>query len=180
MLGSKRLSISNEQDCAYTSSVFSVIDLQCGFDRTVLAKIPGHQYIPKVRYAMAKLLAGKDHKGLNMSILYLQDVFTNCNSAFGCLATVLRSGASIAANMDVESISEGLEGSGAANLTTWLEGTEASWVLDKLNKLSQSHVALQNRNNPKELPIRTCLYVEGCFLFSRCRGFSTVCFQDSH
>ncbi|KAJ1374810.1 Anaphase-promoting complex subunit 7 [Parelaphostrongylus tenuis] len=60
----------------------------------VLAKISGHQYIPKVRYAMAKLLSGKDHKGVNISTLYLQDVFTQCNSAFGSLSTVLRSGAS--------------------------------------------------------------------------------------
>ncbi|XGW28921.1 hypothetical protein V3C99_008600 [Haemonchus contortus] len=115
----------------------------------VLAKIPGHQYIPKVRYAMAKLLAGKDHKGANMSILYLQDVFANCNSAFGCLATVLRAGAPIAANMDIDAIAEGLEGSGAANLTTWLEA-------QKLLGAGQTEQALKimsllGTNNPKIL-----------------------------
>lgn len=115
----------------------------------VLAKIPSNQHIPKVRYAMAKLLAGKDHKGANMSILYLQDVYTNCVSAFGCLATVLRSGASVAGTLDVDSITDGLRGSGAANLTTWLEA-------QKLLGAGQTEQALKTMsllgtNNPKIL-----------------------------
>ncbi|VDM73062.1 unnamed protein product [Strongylus vulgaris] len=98
---------------------------------------------------MAKLLAGKDHKGANMSIGYLQDVFTNCNSAFGSLATVLRSGASIATNVDTEAVVEGFEGSGAANLATWLEA-------QKLLGSGQAEQALKTMsllgtNNPKIL-----------------------------
>ncbi|ETN80391.1 tetratricopeptide repeat protein [Necator americanus] len=115
----------------------------------VLAKIPGHQHIPKVRYAMAKLLAGKDHKGANMSIGYLQDVFTNCNSAFGSLATILRSGSSSATTLDTEAIVESFEGSGAANLATWLEA-------QKLLGAGQAEQALKimsllGTNNPKIL-----------------------------
>ncbi|EPB78798.1 tetratricopeptide repeat protein [Ancylostoma ceylanicum] len=115
----------------------------------VLAKIPGHQYIPKVRYAMAKLLAGKDHKGANMSISYLQDVFTNCNSAFGSLATVLRSGTSTATSVNTEAVVESLESSGAANLATWLEA-------QKLLGTGQAEQALKimsllGTNNPKIL-----------------------------
>ncbi|KAE9421231.1 hypothetical protein Angca_004868 [Angiostrongylus cantonensis] len=115
----------------------------------VLAKISGHQYIPKVRYAMAKLLSGKDHKGVNISTLYLQDVFTHCNSAFGSLAAVLRSGASTAYNAVIDIIGESLEGSTAANLTTWLEA-------QKLLGSGQPEQALKimlllGTNNPKIL-----------------------------
>ncbi|VDL74615.1 unnamed protein product [Nippostrongylus brasiliensis] len=115
----------------------------------VLAKIPGNQCIPKVRYAMAKLLAGKDHKGVNMSTLYLQDVFTNCNSAFGCLATVLRTGASLANSIDIEAIGEGIDGSGAANLTTWLEAQRllGAGQCEQALKI----MSLLGTNNPKIL-----------------------------
>ncbi|VDK78776.1 unnamed protein product [Cylicostephanus goldi] len=96
---------------------------------------------------MAKLLAGKDHKGANMSIGYLQDVFTNCNSAFGSLATVLRSGTSSASTVDTEAIADCFEGSGSTNLTTWLEA-------QKLLGIGQAEQALKimsllGTNNPK-------------------------------
>ncbi|KAJ1374818.1 hypothetical protein KIN20_037741 [Parelaphostrongylus tenuis] len=115
----------------------------------VLAKISGHQYIPKVRYAMAKLLSGKDHKGVNYSTLYLQDVFTHCNSAFGSLSAVLRTEASTAYNADIDVIGESVEVSSSANLTTWLEAQKL---------LGSGHpeqaleiMSLLGTNNPKIL-----------------------------
>ncbi|KJH52655.1 tetratricopeptide repeat protein [Dictyocaulus viviparus] len=122
----------------------------------VLAKISGHQYIPKVRYAMAKLLAGKDHKGINISILYLQDVFTHCKSAFGSLAIALRNGASTACDIDIDAVGEGMEGSTATNLVTWLEA-------QKLLGSGQPEQALKTMsllgtNNPKILTEMGLIY----------------------
>lgn len=76
-----------------------------------------------------------------------RDVFTNCNSAFGSLSAVLRSGTSSAASVDTEAIVESLESSGVANLATWLEA-------QKLLGAGQAEQALKimsllGTNNPK-------------------------------